>query len=132
MFDFEGMLNALRDDSAMENFQTRKELLCKYKNEIAILLVTFRGAKIIGRNEIPPEPAVNCDLCGNELLQNGLYVDGQVDDEAAAWANMCSDCFVAKGAAVGWGVGQLYMHNGAYWHCIGGGNPDACNEHDET
>lgn len=128
MLDFDGMLTALSDHAVLDDYERRKSILRKYKNEIATMLITLRGAKVIGRNEIPADPATHCDLCARELGQDGIYVDGMINDGSSKWANMCATCSTTQGAGVGWGVGQLYAHNGAYWHCIGGGNPDACNE----
>jgi hypothetical protein len=56
-----------------------------------------------------------------------LYVDGATGPMGSPWANMCIGCFLEKGAGIGWGVGQLYSHNGTHWHCIGGGDPEPCN-----
>ena len=132
MFDFDGMLTALRDPGAMDDYETRKTTLGKYRNEISTLLVTLRGAKIIGRNGVPTDPATSCDLCRRELEPDGVYVDGMINDGSMRWSNMCAHCFIPNGAGIGWGVGQLYAHDGREWHCIGGGDPAPFNtEYDD-
>lgn len=61
-----------------------------------------------------------CDFCKVSMEKCGLFVDGQVRNDRQ-WANMCAPCFLAKGAGIGWGVGQLYARqpNGA-WRMVGG------------
>ena len=123
MFDFDGMLQALRDPQSMGSYENRLATLGKYRNEISTLLVTLRGAQIIGRNGVANDPPVNCDLCQRELEPDGVFVDGMINDGSLRWSNMCAHCFVPHGAGIGWGAGQFYAHDGREWHCIGGGNP---------
>lgn len=125
--DFAGLGSAMQDQSALQSEGSRRHILESYKAEIAVLLVGLRAAKITGRNEIPLDAAENCDLCGLNLKQTTLYVDGATGGMGAPWANMCIACFLERGGGIGWGLGQLYSHDGAHWHCIGGGNPDPCN-----
>lgn len=127
MRDIDGLLKAMGDHAAMADYEKRKLILKKYKSDVIPLLIRLRSAKIIGRNEIPTAPASHCDLCAHELEQDGIYVDGMLDDGSSLWANMCISCFMAKGTGISWGMGQLYAHTGDYWQCIGGGDPEACN-----
>jgi hypothetical protein len=128
--DFAGLGAAMQDQAALRNEGSRREILQKYKTEIAMMLVGLRAAQITGRNDIPADPAESCDLCGLKLKEMTLYVDGAVGAMGAPWASMCIACFLDQGGGIGWGVGQLYSYNGANWHCIGGGNPAPCNEED--
>jgi hypothetical protein len=120
----------MQDRAALVDEAKRRQILGKYKAEIAMLLVGLRIAQVTGRNEIPVDPAQTCDLCGLNLEEMTLYVDGATDGMGSPWANMCIGCFLERGGGVGWGVGQLYSHNGTHWHCIGGGNPEPCNAED--
>ncbi len=47
----------------------------------------------------------HCDVCGSSLDGLALFVDGALKGEIR-WANMCPQCFLSKGTAVGWGSGH--------------------------
>ena len=119
---------AMQDGAALRDESTRREILHRFKAEIAMLLIGLSAGLVTGRNEIPTDAAEKCYLCGLKLEETTLYIDGAVGGMGAPWANMCVTCFLEQGGGIGWGVGQLYSHDGTNWHCIGGGNPRPCNE----
>ncbi len=123
MFDFNGMLAALRDPYSMGDHEKRREVIAKFRGEISTILSTFRGAQIIGRNGVPADAPARCDLCLRELKPDGIYIDGMINDGSMRWSCMCAHCFMPHGSGIGWGVGQMYAHDGREWHCIGGGDP---------
>lgn len=131
-FDFAGLGRALLDHKSMSDYARRSATLAPFRAELAMLLVGLRKAEITGSNERPPDPAEACDACGTELEAGGLYVDGKLGDGGGMWANMCLTCFLAQGTSIGWGVGQLYAHDGIGWQCIGGGNPQPPEDDGES
>jgi len=50
---------------------------------------------------------LKCDICGCNLNDRTLFIDGRLRGEIM-WANMCSKCFFQRGEGIGWGDGQLY------------------------
>lgn len=74
---------------------------------------------------MPPE---TCDLCGCALEDCSLFIDGSLQGEMI-FANMCADCFLAKGSGIGWGTGQLYhQETDDSWLMVGGFPPEDDNE----
>lgn len=64
-----------------------------------------------------------CNLCGIDLTVRSFFVDGQVG-HSGEWRDMCSQCFFAKGAKIGWGKGQLYQRQpDGRWLLVGGFPP---------
>ena len=82
-----------------------------YERELA-LMITWE--EVLAH---PPAygDAKACDVCGFELTENGLYVDGRLRGEAM-WVNMCASCARNHGEGIGWGSGQLYARqpNGTF------------------
>lgn len=65
----------------------------------------------------PPE---KCDSCGVDLRERWFFVDGRIR-ESGEWRDMCSRCFFATGARIGWGKGQLYQRQAdGRWLLVGG------------
>lgn len=122
--DFQGLGEALTGSESVQSGSLRGDLRKRFRAELADLLVGMRMAGIIGRNERPGDPAENCDICGSQLKEARLYVDGKIDHAGGMWGNMCLSCFREQGSGIGWGVGQLYRYDGFGWQCIGGGNPE--------
>jgi hypothetical protein len=65
-----------------------------------------------------------CGLCGCDLNNRGLHVDGRIRGNVM-WSNMCAECFKNSGEGIGWGKGQLYARqpNGD-WRLIAGFRPE--------
>lgn len=101
----------------------RRQFIKKFKNEIVLLLVGLRAGQIAGQNHEPAEVPDLCNLCGAPITADGVYIDGMTGRDRK-WAYMCLSCFTREGEGIGWGIGQLYAHNGESWQCIGGGNPE--------
>lgn len=74
------------------------------------------------KNYFSPPPEV-CDLCRRSLAQEKYMIDGGVKG-FRYWACMCSACFESKGKGIGWGVGQLYLHDDKGWLEVSGFNPN--------
>jgi len=125
--DYNGLGAALMDKI---NFTDgpRGQMLEKFKHEIVNLMIGLRRAQVIGWNGRPVDPAETCDLCSYPVEQAGLYVDGAIKKGGGMWANMCLPCFLEKGRGVGWGVGQVYRHDGIGWQCIAGGSPEPVDD----
>lgn len=68
-----------------------------------------------------PSPDI-CDLCRRSLSEEKYMIDGGVKGERG-WACMCSACFAVKGRGIGWGVGQLYLHDSKGWLEVSGFSP---------
>ena len=126
MLDYNGLGAALADKGNLAD-GPRGKMLATFRHEIAALMIGLRRAQVVGRNDRPFDPAIACDLCDHPFEQTGLYIDGRVT-RARVWANMCLPCFLEQGSGVGWGVGQLYRHDGRGWQCIAGGPPDPEDE----
>lgn len=106
-----------------------RRFLVKYKIEIAAILVALRRAKAIGQNGRPTEVPDNCDRCEAGFIDLGLYFDCATGGEdLGPWSNLCFDCFADAGNGIGWGIGQMYFHDGDGWQCIGGGDPSPTEE----
>lgn len=131
LLNFAGLGAALQSTADLRSPDRRERLLKDYRAEIAALLIGFRNAQISGRNDRPMDGAERCDLCEAELAQQALYVDGRLNDGSAMWGNMCMSCYLGSGSGIGWGVGQLYLHDGLGWQCIGGGNPAPAKDEDQ-
>lgn len=122
--DFQGLGEALQVAENIRDRSLRGALQERYRAEIALLMIGLSNAGIAaGRNDRPLDPAAACDVCGVELEKDALYVDGRVLRGGGMWANMCMTCYLEQGSGIGWGVGQLYRHDGLGWQCIAGGNP---------
>ena len=98
----------------------------KSRMQIALVCSWLEDLQITGRERhIAFGAPSECDFCGADLLDDGVYVDGQVTD--GSWGNMCMTCLEKHGSGIGWGVGQLYKHKGQMpdgdplWVCIAGG-----------
>lgn len=72
----------------------------------------------------PPEV---CDICKFRLSSYKYMIDGKLEG-STAWANMCPDCFIHFGEAIGWGSGQLYLRQGNKWLLVGGFKEDSEEE----
>ena len=101
----------------------------RFRSEIAKVCHWLDELKIVGGQlHISYAAPSHCDLCGSDLLESGLFVDGQI--RGGKWANTCIDCFDQHGLGLGWGVGQLYKRKSSsadgdpLWICIAGGNPN--------
>lgn len=127
LLDYAGLGAALADKA---NFADgpRGKMLDTFKYEIATLMIGLRRAQVVGTNDRPCDVAEKCDLCRIPVEQSGLYVDGSVKHFGGMWANMCFPCFLERGRGLGWGVGQLYRHDGIGWQCIAGGMPNPREE----
>jgi hypothetical protein len=69
----------------------------------------------------PPDA---CDICGRNLDQVRLMVDGARKD-TGEWAWMCAVCFADCGSGVRWGQGQLYQRQSSGdWLLVGGFPPE--------
>lgn len=121
--DFTGLAKALLDSETMIDFARRGAALTPFRAELALLMISLHRAEIIGANDRPVDPALQCDACKAALLEGGLYVDGAVLGAGGMWASMCMRCFLEQGKGLGWGIGQLYENDGLGWQCIAGGNP---------
>ena len=124
--DFAGLVEALQDHRRIGDWTHRESMLRPFKKELTALLIGLRHAQITGRNERPFDIPESCDLCGCTLGE-APYVDGGVHRAGMA-ATMCLPCFSEHGKGIGWGLGQLYAHDGAGWQCIGGGNPEPAGD----
>src|SRR5260370_190281 len=51
--------------------------------------------------------ADTCDLCGRSFNDRKYLIDGRMRVDLI-WACMCSNCFLQRGAGIGWGQGQLF------------------------
>lgn len=101
---------AEEQEPALEN----QSAIIKYFEEISDI---ERGIKLAIISYPPPE---TCDLCSIEIDKQPYFVDGALDD-SSMWANMCPDCFAARGKAIAWGQGQLFMrYENDYWLCVAG------------
>lgn len=129
--NFAGLGAALQSTAELDRPGGRERLLQNYRAEIAALLIGFRNAQISGRNDRPMDSAERCDLCRVELAPQALYVDGRLNNGSGMWGNMCMSCYLGSGSGIGWGVGQLYLHDGLGWQCIGGGNPTPAEDEDQ-
>lgn len=123
--DFQGLGEALCEPDNIRDRERRIAMQERYRAEIAMLLIGMSNAGITGRTDRPIDPAAECDFCRLNLKSDALYVDGSVQNGGGAWANMCMTCYLERGRGIGWGVGQLYRHDGIGWQCIGGGAPEA-------
>lgn len=130
-FDFAGLGKTLLDTEVMNDFSRRGAALAPYRAELALLMIGLHKAQVVGSVDRPPDPAELCDSCGVMLLDNGLYIDGSVQNAGGMWANMCMTCFLAQGKGIGWGIGQLYVHDGVGWQCIAGGSSHPLEDDDE-
>ena len=80
--------------------------------------------EVVESNEVQYAYGVEqCDACGGSLNERAVFVDGRLKDDIM-WANMCAQCFLVKGAGIGWGSGQLYARqpNGD-WRLVAGFQP---------
>jgi hypothetical protein len=53
----------------------------------------------------PPEA---CDLCGCDLSERALFIDGRLQGQLV-WSFMCPVCFLGNAVGIGWGEGQIYQ-----------------------
>ena len=124
------------EDSALdEEDEESEELEETDTDESATWSITPRDeaekrlAAIVDADEVErhtPQYAYNaerCDFCGCALSDRALFVDGRLEGDAM-WANMCAQCFAAKGEGIRWGDGQLYARqpNGD-WRMVAGFPP---------
>lgn len=95
--------------------------LVKAERRLAGLSDAARGSSQAVCYANPPE---ECDICGRNLEQATLMVDGARKD-TGEWACMCAVCFAVCGSGVRWGQGQLYLRrpNGD-WLLVGGFPPE--------
>ena len=107
---------------AFSSEDRRRGLIKSFRKEIVLVLLGLRSGKIIGQNTEPLEVPDQCDFCATPIAPSGVYVDGMTNQDGR-WAYMCVDCFTREGEGIGWGIGQLYAHDGEKWQCIGGGDP---------
>lgn len=121
MLDYDGLGAALADKSNLAD-GPRGKMLDTFKHEIATLMIGLRRIQVVGRNDRPVDTAKVCDLCDCPVEEARVYIDGKVK-RAGVWANMCLPCFLERGSGIGWGVGQLYWHDGLGWQCVAGGPP---------
>lgn len=128
LLNYAGLATALSDKMAMSGL-ARDTLLADYRHEIGALMVALHRAQVVGQMVRPADPAERCDLCHHAVKTSGLYVDGKMD-EKGLWANMCWPCFLERGAGIGWGIGQLYCHDGLGWLCVAGGNSQPAEDSD--
>ncbi|MES0100946.1 hypothetical protein [Mesorhizobium sp. M0019] len=75
----------------------------------------------VRRTYFSPPPEF-CDLCRHSFDDKKYMVDGAVKG-ASGWACMCGDCFEARGHAVKWGSGQLYLRDEHGWLLVAGFPP---------
>ena len=86
------------------------------------------------KQQLSAESPTRCDLCPKSFSAERFFVDGEVKGtpqipvpdgtSMGQWANMCPECFQARGVGVVWGAGQLYerMPNGT-WLMLAGFAP---------
>lgn len=67
-------------------------------------------------------PPTHCDLCRRSMAEEKYMIDGAVKD-LGCWACMCATCFLDRGRKVGWGHGQLYLHDKKGWLVVAGFPP---------
>lgn len=65
------------------------------------------------------DPPDVCDICKTSLHNRRYMVDGAVKPSGAG-ACMCPKCFHFYGEGIGWGFGQLYLHQNDRWLLVGG------------
>lgn len=128
-FDFSNFGGASLYPGEYATETRRRRFLNKYKIEIAAILLALRRAKAVGQNGRPIEIPENCDRCGTGFIDLGFYFDCATGgDDHGPWSNLCFDCFADTGNGIGWGIGQMYFHDGEGWQCIGGGDPEPPEE----
>lgn len=76
------------------------------------------------RDDVCFSPPSHCDLCGVELAERALFIDGRLRGQIA-WANMCAECLHQEGEGIGWGNGQVFMRQpDGRWLCVAGFPPE--------
>lgn len=73
-----------------------------------------------------PPPDI-CDFCRRSFANEKYMIDGSVKG-ARYWACMCSECFSTNGKGIGWGIGQLYLHDSKGWLEVSGFSKNSLNE----
>ena len=112
----------------------RADFASRLRSELAILSFWLSEVKVTGGGlHVAADPPNQCDLCGTELSETGLFIDGQITD--GRWSFMCMICYGRNGTGIGWGIGQLCRLAGKAddghrrWICIAGRNPDPDDDH---
>ena len=122
-------LTALEEIQGIDDYDKRRSFLKTFRSETVLLSTWLNKLKITGGSaDVAVDPPSHCNLCGSNLLANGLFFDAQMKE--GLWSFMCLSCFGEHGTGISWGVGQLFKFAGENedgdprWVCIAGGNPD--------
>ncbi len=105
------MMGGARDFSTAE-FTPRLEC----ERELDMIADLTRGQK--EKEYYLSAPDV-CDICRVSFRDQKYMVDGAVKPSGVG-ACMCPMCYRAHGAGIGWGRGQLYLHQKDRWLLVGG------------
>ena len=99
-----------QEPRAFEPVDESELAICRYvKLEMAEQVLQFHF-----------NPPPHCGVCGVELNSRRFFVDGRVS-ASGEWRDMCSRCFLANGAKLGPGKGQLFQRQtDGRWLLVGG------------
>lgn len=128
MLRWGSMVADLRANQIGLTHKQRCQFLERFHVEIGLLCVWLNRLRVTGGEaEVLTNLPDTCAQCGIDLRLEGLAVDGATHD--GSWKHLCMGCFGESGTGIGWGVGQLYRHEGQCedgidrWKCIAGGDP---------
>jgi hypothetical protein len=86
------------------------------------------ASRVVGAEVDANEPGYafsieECGICNTSIASRALFVDGRFRDELM-WGNLCAECFLERGAGIGWGTGQLFAkQDDGEWRLVAGFPP---------
>lgn len=119
----EQMFGNMREVS-LADFQSKAE--CKH--ELDGIADIQRGQRERKYHMMAPDV---CDICKISFRSQKYMIDGAMKPSGIG-AYMCPTCYHIHGAGIGWGGGQLYLHQNNRWLLVGGFDREGDLSEDEV